>query len=119
MSGARLSLGQPHGFQDFASEFVAAGRRSAVRRVAVWGAVCREACRLFAVVRASGTFGYRSRGSSFEFVAGSILVGYPGDEYVCTHDHARGDGDECLSFHLTPALVEAVGDRPAAWRRGC
>jgi AraC family transcriptional regulator len=66
-----------------------------------------------------GTFGYRSRGSSFELVAGSILVGYPGDEYVCTHDHARGDGDECLSFHLTPALVEAVGDRPAAWRRGC
>ena len=65
-----------------------------------------------------GTFGYRSRGAAFELVAGSILVGYPGDEYVCTHDHARG-GDECLSFHLTPALVEAVGDRAAAWRRGC
>ena len=66
-----------------------------------------------------GTFGYRSRGRAFELVAGSILVGYPGDEYVCTHDHARGDGDECLSFHLTPALVEAVGDRTPAWRRGC
>jgi len=66
-----------------------------------------------------GTFGYRSRGAAFELVAGSILVGYPGDEYVCTHDHARGDGDECLSFHLTPALVEAVGDRAAVWRRGC
>jgi len=24
-----------------------------------------------------------------------------------------------LSFHLTPALVEAVGDRTPAWRRGC
>src|SRR5881296_3190518 len=67
----------------------------------------------------SGTFGYRSRGASFELVAGSILVGYPGDEYVCTHDHARGDGDECLSFHMTPALVEAIGDRPEVWRRGC
>jgi AraC family transcriptional regulator len=66
-----------------------------------------------------GTFGYRSRGASFELVSGSILVGYPGDEYVCTHDHARGAGDECLSFHLAPALVEAIGDRPAAWRRGC
>ena len=66
-----------------------------------------------------GTFGYRSRGTGFELVAGSVLVGYPGDEYVCTHDHARGDGDECLSFHLAPALVEAVGDRAAAWRRGC
>ena len=66
-----------------------------------------------------GTFGYRSRGRAFELVAGSILVGYPGDEYVCTHDHARGEGDECLSFHLTPEAVEVVGDRPAAWRRGC
>ena len=66
-----------------------------------------------------GTFGYRSRGASFELVAGSILVGYPGDEYVCTHDHARSGGDECLSFHLVPALVEAIGARPAAWRRGC
>jgi len=66
-----------------------------------------------------GTFGYQSRGSSFELVAGSILVGYPGDEYVCTHDHARGDGDECLSFHMTPALVEAISDRPNVWRRGC
>jgi AraC-like DNA-binding protein len=66
-----------------------------------------------------GTFGYRSRGASFELVAGSILVGYPGDEYLCTHDHARGDGDECLSFHLTPALVEAIGDRPDVWQKGC
>src|SRR5437870_5663900 len=66
-----------------------------------------------------GTFGYRSRGASFELVAGSILVGYPCDEYVCTHDHARGDGDECLSFHMTPTLVEAISDRPEVWQRGC
>jgi AraC-like DNA-binding protein len=66
-----------------------------------------------------GTFGYRSRGTSFELVVGSILVGYPGDEYVCTHAHTRSEGDACLSFHLTPDFVEAVGDRPAAWRRGC
>ena len=36
-----------------------------------------------------GSFGYRVRGQTFELVAGSILVGHPGDEYVCTHDHAR------------------------------
>src|SRR5207253_7222831 len=66
-----------------------------------------------------GTFGYRSRGAALELVAGSILVGYPGDEYVCTHDHARVDGDECLSFHMTPTLVEAIGDRPEVWQRGC
>src|SRR5271166_2779921 len=61
-----------------------------------------------------GTFGCRALGRSFELVAGSILVGHPGDEYICTHDHAAGD--ECLSFHLSPALVEAVGYRPDIWR---
>ncbi len=59
----------------------------------------------------SGNFGYESRGKSFELVAGSFLVGHPGDEYVCTHDHVRGD--ECLSFHLEPEVIEG-GD----WRRG-
>lgn len=64
-----------------------------------------------------GSFGYRSRGESFELVAGSVLVGRPGDEYICTHDHVYGD--ECLSFHLAPALVEAIGDRTGIWRAGC
>ncbi|HSQ01386.1 MAG TPA: AraC family transcriptional regulator [Candidatus Dormibacteraeota bacterium] len=63
-----------------------------------------------------GSFGYRTRGATYELVAGSILVGYPGDDYVCTHDHAYGD--ECLSFALAPALVEAIGDRRDAWRAG-
>lgn len=63
-----------------------------------------------------GSFGYRARGESFELVAGSILVGHPGDEYVCTHDHAGGD--ECLSFQLAPALVETIGDRSEIWRIG-
>jgi AraC-like DNA-binding protein len=65
----------------------------------------------------SGTFGCRARGRSFELVAGSILVGYPGDEYICTHEHAAGD--ECLSFHFAPALVEAVGYRLDIWRSVC
>jgi AraC family transcriptional regulator len=64
-----------------------------------------------------GTFGCRARGRSFELVAGSILVGHPGDEYVCTHE--RRGGDECLSFHLAPVLVEAIGYRPEIWRSGC
>src|SRR6185503_3462237 len=64
-----------------------------------------------------GSFGCRSRGRSFELVAGSVLVGYPGDEYLCTHDHTGG-GDECLSIHLDPELVEAVGDRLEVWRSG-
>jgi AraC family transcriptional regulator len=63
-----------------------------------------------------GSFGYRVRGRDYELVAGSVLVGRPGDEYVCTHDHVQGD--ECLCFYLQPELVEAVGVGAAAWRTG-
>ena len=63
-----------------------------------------------------GSFGCRTRGRFFELVAGSILVGHPGDEYTCTHDHVCGD--ECLSFFLAPELVEAIGDRTEIWQIG-
>jgi AraC family transcriptional regulator len=63
-----------------------------------------------------GSFGYRVRGQSFELVTGSILVGRPGDEYVCTHDHAVGD--ECLAVHLSPEAVDALGDSAKAWTAG-
>jgi AraC-like DNA-binding protein len=63
-----------------------------------------------------GSFGCHSRGRFFELVAGSILVGHPGDEFICTHDHVCGD--ECLSFFLTPELVQAIGDRAEVWRVG-
>lgn len=64
-----------------------------------------------------GSFGYRVRGERFELVSGSVLVGHPGDEYLCTHDHHEG-GDECLSFRIAPELVESIGDRAAIWRTG-
>ncbi len=64
-----------------------------------------------------GNFGYRFRGESFELVAGSILVGYPGDEFMCTHDH-HVCGDECLSFQLVPSLVEAIGQGTEKWLAG-
>jgi AraC-like DNA-binding protein len=73
------------------------------------------ACHSVSYVR-KGSFGCRTRGQSFDLVAGSILVGHPGDEYLCTHDHVCGD--ECLSFFLTPELVEAIGDRTEVWRIG-
>jgi AraC-like DNA-binding protein len=65
-----------------------------------------------------GSFGCTKRGRSFELVAGSLMVGHPGDEYVCTHDH-HVCGDECLSFFLTPGLVDEIGGKPDAWRIGC
>jgi AraC-like DNA-binding protein len=72
-------------------------------------------CHSVSYVR-KGSFGCRTRGRSFELVTGSILVGYPGDEYVCTHDHVCGD--ECLSFFLSPELVELIGDGLEVWRVG-
>lgn len=62
-----------------------------------------------------GSFGCQCRGRFHELVAGSMLVGFPGDEYVCTHDHVVGD--ECLSFFLAPDLVDAIGDEKL-WQAG-
>jgi AraC-like DNA-binding protein len=76
----------------------------------------RHSCHSVSYVR-KGSFGCRTRGRSFELVAGSILVGHLGDEYVCTHDHVCGD--ECLSFFLSPELVDAIGDRAEIWQIGC
>jgi AraC-like DNA-binding protein len=65
-----------------------------------------------------GSFGCRTQGESFELVAGSIMVGRPGDEYMCTHDH-QACGDECLHIRLSPALAESLGDPDEIWRSGC
>jgi len=65
-----------------------------------------------------GSFGCCTRGRSFELVAGSVMVGRPGDEYVCTHEHHLG-GDECLSFQFAPALVDTIDDGAEVWRRAC
>jgi AraC family transcriptional regulator len=64
-----------------------------------------------------GSFGYHARGKSFQLIAGSVLVGCPGDEYMCTHEYICGD--ECLSFGLTPALVDVLGGQRGIWRLGC
>lgn len=61
----------------------------------------------------AGSFGLRTGGRAYELVAGSVMIGVPGDEYVCTHDHVRGD--RCLSFQLGGAIVDEVGGR---WRAG-
>ena len=63
-----------------------------------------------------GSFGLRSRGRSSELVAGSVLVGYPGCEYTCTHEHVCGD--ECLSFFFNSEVVEAIGDSRTPWQIG-
>ena len=72
---------------------------------------------LVAYVR-RGSFGYCYRGNAFELVAGSVLLGRPGDEYICTHNH-YACGDECLVFSFAPDLAETVGGTAAFWQAGC
>jgi AraC-like DNA-binding protein len=63
-----------------------------------------------------GTFGYRVRGRHFELIAGAVLIGFPGDEFLCTHEHACGD--ECLSFRLAPEVADTIGSEDKVWKRG-
>lgn len=72
-------------------------------------------CHSISYVR-KGSFGLHCRGKFSELVAGSVLIGHPGDEYTCTHDHVCGD--ECLSFFIEPELVEAIGDSRTPWQMG-
>jgi AraC-like DNA-binding protein len=64
----------------------------------------------------TGSFSYLTRGRAYEMVAGSVLIGCPDDEYMCTHEHTCGD--ECLSFHYAPEVVDAIGEAPSIWRAG-
>lgn len=61
-----------------------------------------------------GSFGLTSRGATHDLVAGAILVGRPGDEYCCTHEHYAA-GDECLSFQFSAEAVDMIGPAGAVW----
>ncbi|MGJ4948537.1 helix-turn-helix transcriptional regulator [Bradyrhizobium sp. HKCCYLS20291] len=63
-----------------------------------------------------GSFGCHHRGRLFELVTGSLLVGYPGDEFMCTHDHVCGD--ECLSFFFDAEVIDEIGGDAQAWQAG-
>lgn len=64
----------------------------------------------------SGSFGCHCRAGFFELVAGSMLVGAPGEEYTCTHEHVCGD--VCLGFFFSEDLVDALGGRREIWQVG-
>lgn len=65
----------------------------------------------------AGSFGCTCGGRRFELMPGSVLLGRPGDEYTCSHDHHHG-GDECLAFFFEPALAEDLAGRDGAWASG-
>jgi AraC-like DNA-binding protein len=64
-----------------------------------------------------GSFGYHTRGQVHELVAGSVVVGCAGDEFLCSHDHVQG-GDECLSFQFEPEALELLGAEPRVFEAG-
>lgn len=56
----------------------------------------------------AGSFGCQCRGTRFELMPGAVLLGRPGDEFTCTHDH-HGGGDECLAFFIEPEVADEIG----------
>lgn len=55
-----------------------------------------------------GSFGYRCLAhTAHELVAGAVLIGRPGEGYLCTHEHHAG-GDVCLSFEFAAGLAEEL-----------
>ena len=64
-----------------------------------------------------GSFGCRTEGRAFELVTGSVLIGRPGAEYMCVHEH-HDRGDDCLSFQFAPEFVHELGDPSPVWRSG-
>jgi AraC family transcriptional regulator len=65
-----------------------------------------------------GSFGYRTCGHMHELVAGAVMVGRAGDEFLCTHEHHAG-GDVCLSLQLSPAFAAELVDAGAQLHSGC
>ena len=64
-----------------------------------------------------GSFGCWTRGQFHELVAGSLLIGAPEAEYMCTHEH-HACGDACLSFQFAEGFIDATGAAATAWQSG-
>ncbi len=66
-----------------------------------------------ALVR-SGSFTYHRGGRSVLLERGSVMLGDPGGEYACSHEH--GGRDVCTVFEYAPELLDEVG-RPGGFGR--
>jgi AraC-like DNA-binding protein len=64
-----------------------------------------------------GSFGCHTQGHQFDLVAGGFLLGAPGDEFTCSHDH-HVCGDRCLSIQLGPDVAGTLPGPASAWRIG-
>jgi AraC family transcriptional regulator len=59
-----------------------------------------------------GSFCYRCRGRTHALVPGAVMLGEPGEPFVCSHEH--GVGDVCLSVGLSEGLLESAASVCAA-----
>jgi AraC family transcriptional regulator len=64
-----------------------------------------------------GSFGYVTGGRGFELLTGAFMLGRPGDEFMCTHEH-HAHGDECLSYHFEERWLETLGLPARGWTSG-
>jgi AraC-like DNA-binding protein len=65
-----------------------------------------------------GSFGCRMEGKAYELVPGSVMVGRPDAEYLCTHEH-HDCGDECLSVRVSAAALDSIAGHARRWRAEC
>lgn len=59
-----------------------------------------------------GSFCYRCRGQTHAMVPGAVMLGEPGDAFVCSHEH--GVGDVCLAVGLSEAALASAASACAA-----
>ena len=67
----------------------------------------------------AGSFQYRRAGGSRTgelMTPGSVLLGNPGQNFECGHEH--GTGDRCLSFSYAPDCFDAIAAPAGAGRGG-
>ena len=62
-----------------------------------------------------GGFAYHAYGRVHELVPGAIMIGCPGDEYLCSHDHHL-HGDHCMSLRVSDALADELGIPAGFWQ---
>lgn len=59
---------------------------------------------------ASGTFQYRSHRGRDLMTPGSLLLGAPGRNFECSHEH--GTGDRCIAFSYSVEFFDRIGAAP-------
>ncbi|RQP25924.1 helix-turn-helix transcriptional regulator [Piscinibacter terrae] len=55
-----------------------------------------------------GTLGYRTTAGSAVLSPGWLMLGNPGEAYVCSHEHGDGTGDDCAVLSMSAQTLDEV-----------